>query len=213
MGPADDSTLDRLEAAARRAGLVAALATLAAILSGLMRSAGRRPGREAGRPPGFLRRPAFYLGGGAAFLAACYATWRPLALPLGRPGRLLALLGGGPAFFAGLGLVLAGRLALGEMYGASSALGARLYAGHRLVTGGPFGRVRHPMYLGLMLVAAGGLLLYQTWTFVLLLAQAPVLVARAGREEAALAAEFGEEWRAYCRRAPAWLPAMGFGRR
>jgi protein-S-isoprenylcysteine O-methyltransferase Ste14 len=64
------------------------------------------------------------------------------------------------------------------------------------------------MYLGILLVALGGLLLYRTWTFVFLLANVPALVIRACREEAALAEAFGEQWATYCEQVPPWLPQI-----
>ena len=111
-------------------------------------------------------------------------------------------------YFPGLALTLWGRLALGRMYFVSTTGGAQLFADHQLVTHGPYAWVRHPMYLGLALVSLGGLLLYQTWTWVLVALNLPVFVARARREEAALHAEFGVLWEAYCRSVPAWYPAL-----
>jgi protein-S-isoprenylcysteine O-methyltransferase Ste14 len=62
--------------------------------------------------------------------------------------------------------------------------------------------------MGIILTGTGGLLLYRTWTFVLILVTGLGTILRARREEAALAAEFGEEWREYCRRVPGWLPSL-----
>lgn len=97
-------------------------------------------------------------------------------------------------------------LALGEMYNVSSRFGAQLYAGHRLVTHGPYALARHPMYLGILFAGAGGLLLYRTWTFLFVPAHFPALVMRARREEEALSATFGQQWQDYCRRVPGWRP-------
>lgn len=73
---------------------------------------------------------------------------------------------------------------------------------------GPFTIVRHPMYLGLIASAVGSLLLYQTWTTAAFAIFAPFVLFRTRREEQALAAEFGEEWQAYCRRVPAFFPRL-----
>jgi Cu+-exporting ATPase len=81
-------------------------------------------------------------------------------------------------------------------------------AGHQLVTQGPFAIVRHPMYSGIMLAALGSLLIYSTWTTLLFVCFAPLTIIRARREEAALAAEFGEQWQAYCKRVPAFVPRL-----
>jgi protein-S-isoprenylcysteine O-methyltransferase Ste14 len=95
------------------------------------------------------------------------------------------------------------------MYFVSTSFGAQLYADHQLVTRGPFALVRHPMYLGLISAALGSLLLYQTWTALAYALFAPFVLLRARREELALSAEFGEQWREYCRRVPAFFPRLG----
>ncbi len=107
----------------------------------------------------------------------------------------------------GFGSVVWGRVALGEMYNISTEVGAELYAHHRLVTSGPFTLVRHPMYLGAIVQFLGGVLLYRTWSVVILLtAEIVTNLGRARREEQALAAEFGLDWQAYARRVPSGLP-------
>ena len=106
----------------------------------------------------------------------------------------------------GLVLVLWGRQTLAQHYNVSSSMGVQLFAGHRLVTRGPYALVRHPMYLGILGISLGGMFLYRTWTFVFLLLNFPAMVIRARREEAALALAFGAQWADYCRRVPAWWP-------
>jgi protein-S-isoprenylcysteine O-methyltransferase Ste14 len=95
------------------------------------------------------------------------------------------------------------------MYNISLSTGAQLYAGHRLVTRGPFAIVRHPMYAGAILGAVGALLIYRTWTIVLILAHFLLFLVCSRREEEALAADFGAEWMAYYRRVPGWIPRLG----
>ena len=94
------------------------------------------------------------------------------------------------------------------MYNVSSSFGAQLYADQQLVTRGPFAYVRHPMYLGILVASFGGLLLYRTWTLVFTTLNFLALTVRARREEQALAAEFGEQWEAYRRRVPGWIPRI-----
>ena len=62
------------------------------------------------------------------------------------------------------------------------------------------------MYVGLALMAFGSLAIYRTWTTLWFVAQVPVLVVRARREEALLADVFGERWRRYASRVPRWIP-------
>ena len=78
---------------------------------------------------------------------------------------------------------------------------------HRLATTGPYGWIRHPQYAAFMLIMFGFLV---QWPTLLTLAMFPVLVwmyvrlARA--EEAEVAHAFGEEWRRWAARTPAWVP-------
>lgn len=200
--------LNSIERWARRAGAVATLVTLATLLLGLWRGTRHPVGRSSGREPRVLRRPLFYVVASAGYFGLCYLLWRPIRLTLSAPLRALALALGTLLYVAGLALVLSGRLALGQMYNVSSSFGAQLYSGHRLITHGPYAFVRHPMYLGILLTGLGGLLLYRTWTFALVLATFLGLPERARHEEKALAAEFGEQWEAYRQRVPAWLPRL-----
>jgi protein-S-isoprenylcysteine O-methyltransferase Ste14 len=188
-------------------GLAGLLAALLSIFWGLWLSLSRPRGRKTGSPETMLNT-AFYILGGAAYFALCLVLWRPLPVaPLGW-ARVAALATGAAVLYTGIALVVWGRLALGRMYNVSSSFGVQLYGDHELVTGGPYAFVRHPMYLGILLVALGGVLVYRTWTFVFLLGNVPGLYWRALREEEALALEFGERWAAYAERVPAWLPKL-----
>ena len=200
--------LDGAEQSARQAGLLAVTGTPVFLLSSLWRGARRLPGRTSGREPEALRTPAFYLLASAGYFGLCYRLWRPLPVRLSEPARAVAVFTGILLFFPGLALVLWGRLALGSLYNVSSSFGAHLFPDHRLLTDGPFALVRHPMYVGILLVGIGGLLLYRTWTFALVLFHLPALVIRARREEDALEAEFGAQWVAYRRRVPPWVPRL-----
>jgi methanethiol S-methyltransferase len=81
---------------------------------------------------------------------------------------------------------------------------------HRLATTGPYGRVRHPQYVGFVLIMSGFLL---QWPTLITLVMFPILVYMyvrlARREEREVAAEFGEEYLRYSRRTPAFLPRLG----
>ncbi len=199
---------DVLEQCLRVLGGAATLVVLAVIFAGLWRGRRRPAGRVSGAAPKVLRHPVFYLVSGVLYIGLCYALWIPLPISLSPASRVVFMAIGAAVFFSGLALVLWGRLTLGQMYNVSTSLGAQLYAGHQLVTRGPFAIVRHPMYLGILLVGSGGILLYRTWTFVFIAANFVGLLARARREEQALAAEFGEAWQAYRRRVPGFLPRL-----
>jgi len=200
--------MDVAEKWLRRAGAVGGLVFVTAAYLGLWRGLHHRKGRTAGHVPAVMQRPWYYALASAVGCGLAYLLWRPLRLTLSTPIRASALILGAPLYFSGLALMLWGRLALGEMYNVSSAFGAQLYADHRLVTTGPYALLRHPMYLGGLLAELGALLLYRTWFTMVILVVIPFLALRARREEEALAAQFGDQWAAYHRRVPAWLPRL-----
>ncbi|AZO21144.1 isoprenylcysteine carboxylmethyltransferase family protein [Mesorhizobium sp. M1E.F.Ca.ET.045.02.1.1] len=81
---------------------------------------------------------------------------------------------------------------------------------HRsLATGGPYSYVRHPQYVGFILVMLGFLV---QWPTLLTLAMFPVLVVMyvrlAQAEEREAAAEFGDAYRAYMKHVPGFLPRL-----
>jgi protein-S-isoprenylcysteine O-methyltransferase Ste14 len=59
-----------------------------------------------------------------------------------------------------------------------------------------------------MLAAWGSLLLYQTWASLGFAVMMLGLVVRARREERVLEDEFGNQWREFAARVPAWLPRV-----
>jgi protein-S-isoprenylcysteine O-methyltransferase Ste14 len=81
---------------------------------------------------------------------------------------------------------------------------------HRLARSGPYARMRHPQYVGFVLIMFGFLL---QWPTILTLAMFPVLAVMYGylakREEADMLAEFGKEYQDYAARTPRFLPRMG----
>jgi len=155
-----------------------------------------------------MRSPWFYLITSLIYFGICYLCWIPLPPLIFSPLRPWMATLGALLYFPGMGFVLWGRLALGNHYFVSTGFGAQVFAGQRLVTGGPYAIVRHPMYTGLMLAALGSVLLYATWTTVLFAIFAPFITRRAQREEVVLSAEFGGEWREYCRRVPKFFPRL-----
>lgn len=86
----------------------------------------------------------------------------------------------------------------------------RAQQAHRLATTGWYGRCRHPQYLALILIMFGFLLQWPTLpTLVLFPTLVWVYVRLARREEQQALQEFGEQYRDYRRRTPAWLPRFG----
>ncbi len=81
--------------------------------------------------------------------------------------------------------------------------------GHRLVTSGVYGVIRHPSYLGLLVNSLGWALAFRSVAGVLLTALIiPPLLARIRAEEALLRTQFGDEYEAYCARTPRLIPSF-----
>jgi protein-S-isoprenylcysteine O-methyltransferase Ste14 len=188
-------------------GLLAYI-TLGILLFGIWRGMQRPAGLTTGRTSNWLRSPWFYLAATVLFLGICHLGWRPLPQTFSATSRAWMLGLGCLLYFPGMSFVLWGRLTLGNNYFISTRFGAQLFAGHQLVTSGPFAIVRHPMYTGLFLAALGSLLIYPTWTTLLFAGCAPLIIGRARREEEVLRAEFGEQWQEYCKRVPAFFPRL-----
>jgi protein-S-isoprenylcysteine O-methyltransferase Ste14 len=190
----------------RLAGGLLAYASLAIVFYGIWHGAYRATGRTSGKTFGWLRSPIFYFLASICFLGISICFWKPLPLVLSPRTHLFLLTAGSILYFPGLALVLWARLALEKMYFVSTSFSAQLYAGHKLITHGPFAFVRHPMYLGLVIAALGSLMLYLTRTTLAYVIFVPMIILRARREEIALKEEFGEKWQAYCRQVPAFWP-------
>jgi protein-S-isoprenylcysteine O-methyltransferase Ste14 len=81
--------------------------------------------------------------------------------------------------------------------------------GHKLVTEGIYGVIRHPSYLGLLVNSLGWGLAFRSGVGVLLMvALLPLLVARIRAEEALLRAQFGDEYEAYRGRTSRLIPGV-----
>jgi protein-S-isoprenylcysteine O-methyltransferase Ste14 len=85
---------------------------------------------------------------------------------------------------------------------------------HTLATTGPYAYVRHPQYVGFILIMLG--FLFQ-WPTLITLVMFPILVTMyvklASREEREVLKEFGEEYRHYMDSTPAFIPRIGRHRR
>jgi len=81
--------------------------------------------------------------------------------------------------------------------------------GHKLVTGGIYGVIRHPSYLGLLVNSLGWGLAFRSGAGVLLAAlMIPPLLARIRAEEALLRSEFGADYDAYRARTSRLIPGL-----
>jgi protein-S-isoprenylcysteine O-methyltransferase Ste14 len=81
--------------------------------------------------------------------------------------------------------------------------------GHTLVTNGIYSVIRHPSYLGLLLISLGWVLAFRSGAGLLLTAcLIPPLLARIRAEEALLLEQFGDEYRAYRSRTSRLIPGI-----
>ena len=200
--------MDTIENIIRWAGGIAALIVIIVVLISVGRFRTQPAGKTIGSSPARLYSPVFLVISSVISIVICVLLWRPIPLTLPSWAQVIALVLGTLFYFGGIGLVLWGRQTLGKYHNLSTTQGVQLFADHKLITSGPFGVVRHPMYLGFFLAVFGGLLLYQTWTIVLFLLCSPVFVKRSRREEEALISVFGAEYQEYQRRVPAFFPRL-----
>lgn len=147
------------------------------------------------RPPCFLR-----LGFAAGLLAVALGleglTGRLLYHPAAAAAGLLLAAGG-------LSLHATARRTLGSSW--TESIVADPASG--FVEHGPYAVVRHPLYLGLLLMAAGTVLAHPSPATVCAAAGLTIGIARKLRsEERALRAAFGARHAAYAARVPALLP-------
>lgn len=83
----------------------------------------------------------------------------------------------------------------------------QLRHGHRLITTGPYARIRHPLYTAMFGWAVALALVSANWVFVFMVALTVVMTAaRTPREEQMMIEQFGDEYREYMSRTGRFLP-------
>ncbi len=129
--------------------------------------------------------------------------WSTL-LGIGEVGMLLSMFIGYGLLFVGIGLFVQGWR---ELYRAKRE--------HRLATDGLYGLVRHPQYTGLFIGLFGEGVVH--WPTAFSVTLFPIIVVAyvrlALREEQAMLEQFGDEYRAYRRHVPRFLPRLSNWRR
>ena len=103
-------------------------------------------------------------------------------------------------------LVVAAVRALGRQW----AVRARLVEGHKLITSGPYGLVRNPIYSGMTgMLLATGLVLTRWPEFLIAIAIFVTgTLIRVHSEESLLREAFGAEFESYTHRVPALIPGV-----
>jgi protein-S-isoprenylcysteine O-methyltransferase Ste14 len=108
-------------------------------------------------------------------------------------------------------LIVAAQRALGRQF----AYQARLVESHQLITAGPYGLVRHPIYTGLLGLTLATSLVVSAWPAVPLFLAVYLAgtVMRIRSEERLLRDGLGAQFEEYARRVPALIPRLRAARR
>jgi protein-S-isoprenylcysteine O-methyltransferase Ste14 len=106
---------------------------------------------------------------------------------------------------AGIAFAIWARNHIGKYWSASVSL----REGHQLIRSGPYARIRHPIYSGILLAAVGTVLWAGKCGALLVLGVALIaVVVKARKEEALLAGEFGPAFDEHRRRTGFLLPRL-----
>ncbi|HET7089664.1 MAG TPA: isoprenylcysteine carboxylmethyltransferase family protein [Anaerolineae bacterium] len=133
-------------------------------------------------------------------LYAIYPTWMGVLL---LPFPAWLRWAGFALGIASLGLWSWTQVALGKEWSPQLQLRDQ----HHLVTTGPYGRVRHPLYTAMFAYSASLALVTANWFFVAFAVVAiAATLARVPKEEQMMIEEFGEEYRAYMQRTGRFFP-------
>jgi len=103
---------------------------------------------------------------------------------------------------AGIGLAILARAYLDR----SRQMSGPETVGPALVTTGPYARVRHPLYSGLLLAMLGSAIAQSLLWLLPLIVYGPLFILSARREESLLLGQFSESYRAYRSRTKMLLP-------
>jgi protein-S-isoprenylcysteine O-methyltransferase Ste14 len=108
----------------------------------------------------------------------------------------------------GIALAIWARWHLGQNWSATITL----KEGHELIRSGPYGRIRHPIYTGMLLGLAGTALALGEYRGLIALAIALVCFsAKARKEERYLVTEFGERFKEHIRQTGMFFPKWTAG--
>jgi len=130
------------------------------------------------------------------------SLWSTL-LDMGETGMMIAMILGYALLFVGIGIFVEGWREL-----------HRAQKENRLVTDRLYGLVRHPQYTGLFIALFGEGVVH--WPTIFSVALFPIIVAAyyllARSEERDVEKEYGDEYRAYRKRVPMFIPRWGHWR-
>lgn len=138
----------------------------------------------------------------AVLVGIAVQTLLPDVLPLtGDP--LLLRIAGTFIYSAGLLIAIRGRTELGGNW--SDIEAARVLNEQKVVSNGPYRLIRHPIYVGDLLLLLGLELALNSWLVVGVLLLAPIVLRQAVREEKKLASAL-PGYQAYCESTKRFIP-------
>jgi protein-S-isoprenylcysteine O-methyltransferase Ste14 len=116
-------------------------------------------------------------------------------------------------FFVGVACLAAGLWIFARSHadlGTNWSITLEVRESHRLVTHGIYERIRHPMYLALLVYSVGQALVLPNWIAgpSYLVAMALLFALRVGPEERMMRDEFGSDYEAYSKRTKRLVPGV-----
>ena len=174
------------------------IATLGWVILGLCwDAAAKKTAETKSAEPRWSRTVHVFLVNAAMFLAIVPVRGRIV------PVSTLIMAAGLAVEAAGLAFAITARHHLGRYWSGEISI----KVDHQLIRSGPYRRLRHPIYTGLLAMYAGTAFVTGTWLALAGLAMAIVAYARKIRlEEANLRRVFGAEYEAYVRESWALVP-------
>jgi protein-S-isoprenylcysteine O-methyltransferase Ste14 len=125
------------------------------------------------------------------------------------PGALWIAWLGAAITIAGVLFAIWARIYIGKYWSATVAL----KSGHRLIRSGPYARIRHPIYTGILVGLAGSAIVVNRYAALLaVVIYAAMFWFKARKEERLLAGEFGPAFEEHRRSTGFFLPRL-FGAR
>jgi protein-S-isoprenylcysteine O-methyltransferase Ste14 len=138
----------------------------------------------------------------AILLAIAVQTLLPDILPISQEPMLLRI-AGTLIYSAGLIIAIRGRTELGTNW--SDIEAARVSHQHAVVSNGPYRLIRHPIYVGDLMLLFGLELALNSWLVLGALLLAPVVLGQAVREEKKLV-QVLPGYQAYCANTKRFIP-------
>jgi protein-S-isoprenylcysteine O-methyltransferase Ste14 len=180
--------------------IVVAVVSIAMASTALFSDANLSSGEREDRSNRWIFIPLLVIGLLSAFLPA-YTERKEWGVLDGDAVRWLGVF----LYVAGGALRIWPAFVLGRRFSGLVAI----QPGHELVTDGPYRFIRHPSYLGAIILMVGWALAFRSGAGVILaMGIIPPLLARIRSEEALLRTQFGDQYDAYCRRTSRLIPGI-----